>query len=298
MPHAPQVRHPAVQLAIALAVSASVGAFAHEAGIDPMTTVFWRCFFGAVFLGSWCLAFGYLKREALKPRNLLLAMLAGAFLAFCWVTLFTAFRITSIATATLVFQSYPFLLVLGGVLVWRDALSLDEFFWMVLAFGGVALASGALGASHADSGNWLLGTLLAVISAAAYVVTTMITRVIRNQRPEVTMMMQALTGALILALLADFHQTLSLRSWGWLVGMGVIHTGVVMVAMYATFPLLPTRVIAIMNFVYPAVVILIDWLAYDRLLSSLQFVGLGFICLATLGMNLKWRILPARTKRA
>ncbi len=107
------------------------------------------------------------------------------------------------------------------------------------------------------------------------------------------MMMQALTGALILALLADFHQTLSLRSWGWLVGMGVIHTGVVMVAMYATFPLLPTRVIAIMNFVYPAVAILLDWLVYGRPLTPLQFVGLLLIVLATLGVNLKWR-LPRR----
>lgn len=296
MPHAPQVRYPAVQLAIALAVSASVGAFAHEAGIDPMTTVFWRCFFGAVFLGTWSLAFGYLKHDALKPRNLFYAMLAGAFLAFCWVALFTAFRITSIATATLVFQSYPFILVLGGVIVWRDALSLDELLWMILAFGGVDLASGILGANHVDGGNWLLGTLLAVTSAAAYVVTTMITRAIRNQRPEVTMMMQALTGALIISVLADFHQTISLQSWGWLLGMGVIHTGVVMVAMYATFPLLPTRVIAIMNFVYPAVVILIDWLAYDRLLSPLQFLGLAFICLATLGMNLKWRLLPIQRR--
>ena len=85
------------------------------------------------------------------------------------------------------------------------------------------------------------------------------------------MMMQALTGALLLAAFADFHQDVSPASWGWLIGMGVIHSGIVMVAMYATFPLLPTPVIAIMNFVYPACVILIDWLIYDHLLSMHNF---------------------------
>lgn len=292
MATATTVRYPAAQLATALAVSASVGAFAHEAGIDPYSTVFWRCFFGAMFLGCWSLAFGYLRRSTLAGGNLLKAMLAGAFLALCWVCLFTAFRMTSIATATLVFQSYPFLLVLGGVLVWRDAVTLDEISWMVLAFAGVGLASGAFGAPHNEGGNWALGIGLTILSAAAYVVTTMITRAIRNQRPEVTMMMQALTGAVLLTVLADFRQDIGPASWGWLVGMGVIHSGLVMVAMYATFPLLPTRIIAIMNFVYPAVVILIDWLAYDRLLTPLQFLGLFLIMAATLGMNLKWRILP------
>lgn len=288
------VKYPAIQLAVALAVSASVGAFAHESGVDPLSIVFWRCLFGALFLGAWSLTFGYLSPAAMDKGNVLKAILAGAFLALCWVCLFTGFRLTSIATATLVFQSYPFLLVLGGVIVWRDKVSLQEFLWMALAFTGVGFASGAFGAAHLEGSNWALGTVLTLISAAAYVVTTMITRAIRGQRPEVTMMMQALTGAALLSVLADFHQTISPASWGWLAGMGVIHSGLVMVAMYATFPLLPTRTIAIMNFVYPAVVILIDWLAYDRLLAPSQFAGLFLITLATLGMNLKWRLLPLR----
>lgn len=294
MPQSPSVRYPSVQLAIALAVSASVGAFAHEAGIDAMSTVFWRCLFGAAFLGLWSLAFGYLRPSAMERHNVLRAMLAGAFLALCWVCLFAAFRMTSIATATLVFQSYPFLLVLGGVIVWRDAVTPDQMIWMLIAFLGVGFASGAFGASPVTGGNWALGIGLTLVSAAAYVVTTMVTRAIRNQRPEVTMMMQALTGAILLAPLADFSQSISLRSWGWLLGMGVIHSGLVMVAMYSTFPLLPTRVIAIMNFVYPAVVILIDWLVYDHLLTSVQFLGLFLISAATLGINLKWRLLPGR----
>ncbi len=56
-----------------------------------MTTVFWRCAFGALFLAGWSLAFGHLKWQQMNRRNLAWAALAGAFLALCWVCLFTAF---------------------------------------------------------------------------------------------------------------------------------------------------------------------------------------------------------------
>lgn len=290
----PQVKYPALQLAAALAVSGTVGAFVLEAGVDSFTAVFWRCAFGALFLAVWSLAFGYLPDRTVQKRNLLLAALAGAFLALCWACLFSGFKMTSIATATIVFQSYPFLLVLAGILFLRERASLDQFIWLVIAFVGVPLASGALGQSLLAGSNWLLGVALTFAAAASYVVTTLTVRAIKGQRPELTMMYQALVGAMILSFVADFHQSISLPSWGWLIGIGVIHSGLVMVAMYATYPLLPTPVIAILNFVYPAVAILIDWAVYGHPLGALQWLGVVLIVIATLGVNLKWRIFAER----
>ena len=105
------------------------------------------------------------------------------------------------------------------------------------------------------------------------------------------MMYQAVVGAALLSFANDFHQAISLASWGWLIGIGVIHTGLVMVATYATYPLLPTPVIAIMDFIYPAVAILIDWLIYGHQLGPVQWLGVALIAVAILGVNLKWRIL-------
>lgn len=288
------IRYPALQLGVALAVSGTVGAFALEAGTDAMTTVFFRCAFGALFLAGWCLTTGRLQSTTFTVRNLVLSALAGCFLAFCWACLFSGFAMTSIATATIVFQSYPFFLVIAGVILLGDRIELDQVLWMVVAFAGVPLASGVTGDAVFAGNSWSLGVILTLLAAAAYVGTTMSVRAISGQSPEVTMMIQALVGAVVLSVGVDFQQTIELSSWGWLVGMGVIHSGIVMVAMYATYPLLTTPVIAIMNFIYPAVAILLDWLVYHHPLALQQWIGLALIVLATLGVNLKWRIIPRR----
>jgi drug/metabolite transporter (DMT)-like permease len=290
----PNVRYPALQLALALAVSGTVGAFVAEAGVSPMTAVFWRCAVGALFLALWCIAFGYLPDREISARNLIYSAIAGGFLALCWVCLFAGFQLTSIATATIVFQSYPFMLVLAGIVFLRERASLDQFLWLIAAFAGVSLASGAVGLPVFDGGNWVFGVALTLAAAASYVVTTLAVRVIRGQRPEVTMLFQAIIGAVLVSFAADFSQTISLPSWGWLIGMGIIHSGLVMVAMYATYPLLPTSVIAIMNFIYPAVAILLDWLVYGHPLTLLQLSGVVIIVIATLGVNLNWRIFAKR----
>lgn len=291
---APNVRYPVLQLGLALAVSGTVGAFVLEAGVDAFTAVFWRCAFGSLFLALWSLAFGYLPDRGFQWSNVARAALAGAFLALCWVCFFTGIQMTSISTATIVFQSYAFLLVLAGILVLGERASLDQFFWLLTAFIGVPLASGAIGMPMMAGGSWMLGALLSLAAAGCYVVITLVVRSIKGQRPEVTMMYQAIVGALMLSVLADFTQEISLPSWGWLIGIGVIHSGLVMAAMYATFPLLQTPVIAIMNFVYPGVAILIDWLFYGHHLGLMQWFGLALIVLATLGINLKWQVFARR----
>lgn len=254
----PRVRYPALQLGLALAVSGTVGAFVAEAGVSPMTAVFWRCAFGALFLVVWSLAFGYLPDRTFSKRNFVYSFIAGAFLALCWVCLFAGFDLTSIATATIVFQSYPFMLVIAGMVFLREKATAEHFLWLITALIGVTLASGAIGTKAATGSGWLLGIALTLASAASYAVITLTVRANRGQRPEVTMLYQAVTGAVILGFFADFGSHISLPSWGWLIGMGIIHSGVVMVAMYATYPLLPTPIIAILNFVYPAVAILLD----------------------------------------
>jgi drug/metabolite transporter (DMT)-like permease len=67
-------------------------------------------------------------------------------------------------------------------------------------------------------------------------------------------------------------------TWAWLMGLGVIHTGLAYVVLYAGMARLGTGRIALLQFVYPAAAVVVDWLVYGRALSALQ--GIGVIAMA------------------
>ena len=62
-------------------------------------------------------------------------------------------------------------------------------------------------------------------------------------------------------------------AWGWLAGLGVIHTGLAYVVLYAGMSRLKTGNIAVLQFVYPLTAILVDRVVYGHALGSTQIVG-------------------------
>ena len=69
-------------------------------------------------------------------------------------------------------------------------------------------------------------------------------------------------------------------SWFWLAGLGVFHTGLAYVILYAGMARLPAASIALLQFVYPAAALLMDWLVYGHALSALQMAGVGLMGVA------------------
>ena len=110
-----------------------------------------------------------------------------------------------------------------------------------------------------------------------------------------TALCQTITGVVLLAPFASY--AIPSSSWGWLAGIGVLHTGISYVLMYAAYPRLGTPAIAILTFVYPLVAILIDWSIYGHPLSVAQGIGLALIAGCTIGFKLGLHP-PARLKPA
>jgi drug/metabolite transporter (DMT)-like permease len=293
----PTARFPAASLAVAMTIAGTVGAFVTESGLHPVTVVFWRCVFGAIFLAAWCLLRGYLPDRTLSPSRLALAALAGVCMVLSWTAFFAGFAMTSIATTTIVYHVQPFFVVLIGVVFLKERISLDQILWMLGAFLGVVLASGLVVThGHADA-NWALGIALTLGAALLYAVATMLAKGLGQQRAEITVLCQTLVGVVMLAPFAGIGQHIPLASWGWVAGIGVLHTGIAYVLMNSAFPRLTTPVIGVITFIYPVVAIMVDWAIYGHPLGPAQAAGMALIALATLGVRLGWRF-PTRRAAA
>ena len=279
---------PALGLALAMAILGTVGAFVVETGLDPVTVVFWRCVFASLFLGAWCLSRGYLSGESLSRRSLAVAALVGVCIVLSWIAFFASFGMTTISTTTIVYHIQPFFVVLLGVVFLKERVSRAQVAWIAGAFAGVVLASGAVGHGGAVDARWLLGIGLTLLAALLYAVSTILAKQLGTQRPEVTALCQTLAGVALLAPFASY--SVPLPAWGWLAGIGLLHTGVAYVLMYSAYPRLGTPAIAMLTFIYPLVAILIDWSIYDHPLSVVQAGGLALIAGCTVGFKLSmWR---------
>lgn len=289
MTDASTARFPAASLALAMVIAGTVGAFATESGLHPVAVVFWRCVFGALFLFAWCLLRGYLPDRTLSPSRLALAALAGVCMVLSWTAFFAGFAMTSIATTTIIYHIQPFFVVLIGVVFLKERISPDQLLWMLGAFLGVVLASGLVFArGHADA-NWAPGIALTLGGAMLYAVTTILAKGLGQQRAEITVLCQTVVGVVMLAPFAGVGQHIALASWGWLLGIGVLHTGIAYVLMNSAFPRLTTPVIGVITFIYPVVAIIVDWAIYGHPLGLAQAAGMALIAVATLGVRLGWR---------
>ena len=282
------------QLMTAMVLSGTLGVFVVESGASPFNVVFFRVVFGALALGSYVLARGWLRDHGFTRRTLGLAVLGGVFIVFNWVFLFESYRNTSISVATVVYHTQPFYVVLLGALLFRERLSAAKVGWIALAFAGLILVSGVTPADFTSGGTYLTGVGQALLAALLYGLSTLVTKRITGVRPHLIALVQVVVGIPLLLPFADFGAMAGTGwDWGWLVGLGFLHTGVMYVLMYAAYAKLLTSKIAVLAFVYPAVAMVMDWAVYGHHIGLVQALGVPLIVLASLKVTLA---RPLRTR--
>jgi drug/metabolite transporter (DMT)-like permease len=113
-----------------------------------------------------------------------------------------------------------------------------------------------------------------------------------NLRPHLLTLAQCAVGVVCLPFIAPLTAVhIGPMQWFWLVGMGVLHTGLSYVLIYGALPNLSTPIIAVLLFVYPLTAIVVDAVVYGRALSMPQLAGMVLIVVASLGVNLGWPLL-------
>ncbi|MFG2330696.1 DMT family transporter [Streptomyces sp. NPDC048604] len=275
-----------VELTLAMVLSGTLGIFVVESGAAPFTVVFFRCLFGAVALGAYSLARGYFTGHGFTPRKLGLAALGGVFIVFNWVFLFEAYEATSISFATVVYHTQPFFLVVFGAVLFRERITAARLGWLGVAFVGLVLVSGIRPGDTAS----LKGLGLALGAAVLYALSTIVTKRITGVRPHLVALVQVLVGLPLLLPFVDATDVAGVGAgWAWLAGLGLVHTGLMYVLMYAAYQKLPTAKIAVLAFTYPAVAMFADWAVYGHHIGLVQALGVPLIVLASLKVTLAAR---------
>ncbi|MEU8695627.1 DMT family transporter [Streptomyces sp. NPDC048665] len=280
----------AVELTAAMLLSGTIGVFVVQSGASPFNVVFFRCVFGTLFLGLYCLVRGFFKNHGFTPKKLGLAALGGVFIVFNWAFLFEAYGKTSISVATVVYHTQPFFVVLLGALLFKDRITAHKAGWLLVAFLGLVLVAGISTSDLSGGTAYLTGLGYALLAALFYGLSTIITKRVTGVRPHLVALVQVTLGIPLLLPFTQLGQSAHFGSgWAWLAGLGFIHTGVMYVLMYSAYQKLPTSKIAVLAFVYPAAAMVCDWAVYGHHVTWTQALGIPLIVAASLGINLGWR---------
>ncbi|WP_133699962.1 DMT family transporter [Roseateles toxinivorans] len=268
---------------------ATIGVFVEEAGQDPLTTVWFRCAFGLLALMVWGAATGRLGELRLRGRALLAALAASLLILANWALFFAAISRTSIGVATVVVHVHPLWLMLLGAWWLRERITRLQIAAVLLALAGLTLATGLL-EGDASSGtydkSYAIGLLMCLAGALCYASMGLIVKLARGISSFALAWWQCLVGTVLLSGWPLLHGWPAMGpAWGWLAGLGIIHTGLAYVLLYAGMARLPTSRVALLQFVYPAAAVLIDWGVYGHAQSPLQLLGIALMGAALLSLR-------------
>jgi drug/metabolite transporter (DMT)-like permease len=142
---------------------------------------------------------------------------------------------------------------------------------------------------------YLAGIAYAFVAAVLYALASIIAKSLAGVRPHVIALVQVLVGIPLLFPFARFAAVAALGlRWGWLIGLGVIHTCLMYILIYSSFQKLTTIKIGVLSFIYPAVAVLADYVVFAHRLTLLQALGMPLIVGAVLGVNLDWNLRRLR----
>ncbi|VWD55266.1 multidrug DMT transporter permease [Burkholderia lata] len=290
-----EIRRGAAEMVVAMMMSGTIGWLVMSSRQPLTNVVFFRCLFGAATLAIVCAAFGFLRRALFSPRMLALATLGSVAIVANWLLLFAAYSRASISMATAVYNTQPFMLVALGAIVFRERITASTVAWLALAFVGLVAVVRVEPAVLAVPGEYLEGVALSLGAAFLYAISSIVTKHLKGTPPHLLALLQAGLGVLLLAPFAHFG-TLPATAGQWLdlVVLGVVNTGLMYVLLYGAIQKLPTAMTGALSFVYPVVAIVVDHVAFGQTLAWTQVFGALLILLAAAGVNLGWRIVPAR----
>ncbi len=283
------------QMLVAMVLSGTIGLFVLASGQPAMTVVLLRSLIGGLSLlallywqGGW---------QDLNVRQVKWLLLGATALIINWLCLFSAYRLSSISIATVVYHVQPFFLLILLAMTQKDGQILRKLPFLLLAFAGVVLSSGLdirqdfLRSTDGHFSQGLAGALLALLAALLYAFATLATRKLQGIAPAQIAGLQLLTGALVLIPMADLSSwSWRWQSWSSLLLLGFIHTGLMYKLMYDAFQKLSATSIATLSFIYPLVALLVDVWFFSTILSAVQLLGMAMILIAVLANQREWNL--------
>lgn len=261
-----------LELMLSMTIWGTLGVFVLWSGLAAIDVAFYRCLIGALLIGCWLIR----SKERIKlDKSTTVVVLAGIFLVLNWVFLFKSFQVSTITIGNISYYLQPIILIILGIFIYQEKVSLQKWMLILLALCGVLLT---IDLHNLKSSHIVLGVFFALLAALLYSFLTILMKRVNLDFFKV-IFIQLVIGVVILLPFVHF-QALSVIAITCLVIIGLIHTLLAYFLYYNAIKKTNFTQIAVISYLDPIVVIASDVIFFNRQLNLYQIAGVGLTFVA------------------
>ena len=216
-------------------------------------------------------------------KDLLLLLISGIAMGINWILLFEAYNYTSVSVATLSYYFAPILVLIISPIIFKEKLIVKQIICFVGSTIGLILLTGITGFDASD--NHFKGIILGVLAAVFYATVILLNKFIKGVSGINRTFLQFISSVVVLlpyVLLTSGINLLKLNgfSWGYLLVIGFIHTGICYCMYFSSIKELKGQEVAILSYIDPFVAVIVSLIFLKESMNFLQVIGglliLGF----------------------
>lgn len=251
----------------------SAGLFVRLLPFDVWTIIVWRGVFGALFIGGFVFwRFGWTTFSVIRKLGA-----AGVTVTLCStaaITLFpAAFQTTSVANATTILASIPFVTAAIAWLWLRERPSIPTLIASAVALTGIIIMLGP------STGGPRLGDFLAFLATVAMALLTVIIRSRRHIEMLPVAMLAILLSTLIALPLAQHLADLAPRDYLVAAGFGLVPMTLGLMLYVIGSAFIPSTLSALIGTIEAPIAALLAWVGVGEVPATETLIG-GSIVLA------------------
>ena len=215
--------------------------------------------------------------EGIK-KNLPILVLSGLGVGANWIFLFEAYKYTTVSIATLSYYCAPIFVTIMAPIILKEKISLIKFLCVCTAMLGMLCIVGTNKNDIGEGYNHFLGIVYGLTAAVGYASVILMNKFIKGLKGIETTVTQLIFASILLLPYVmvtsgfDFSKMTGI-SWGYMIFLGVVHTGFAYALYFSSLKELKGQTIAVLSYIDPITAVLISALFLGEQLSIFQIIG-------------------------
>lgn len=249
------------------------GIVASRIALNSYEIVFFRTFIGSILLlALFLLTKGRFHIRECKKDALFIA-LSGIAMGTSWMFLYEAFSQVGVSLATLLYYCGPVIMMVLSPLLFCEKLTAPKLIGFATVLVGLILING----QAVRGGANLWGLFCGLMSAVTYFFMVTFNKQSKKITGMENSVLQLIFAFVTVAIFLGIKQGFTIRveacDWGWILLLGLLHTGIGCYLYFSSLSKLPAQTVALCGYLEPLSAVLFAALFLREAMSPLQAVG-------------------------